>query len=129
MPLLECGCEQGLDFLGGYQLNLAVRPRASKKPLAGSTPAGTHIELKARKTIVYGVVLCMIIALLNILLYAIAVVIVLEIVWWILSFFELNPPPKLRKLIYAFFGVVILIALVSLLLGSGPTLPPLLHSH
>lgn len=71
----------------------------------------------------------MIIALLNILLYAIAVVIVLEIVWWILSFFELNPPPKLRKLIYAFFGVVILIALVSLLLGSGPALPSLLHQR
>lgn len=68
----------------------------------------------------------MIVALLNILLYAIAVVIVLEICWWILSFFEINPPPKLRKLIYAFFGVVILIALVSLLIGQGPTLPALL---
>lgn len=71
----------------------------------------------------------MIIALLNILLYAIAVVIVLEICWWILSFFEINPPPKLRKLIYAFFGVAILIALVSLLLGQGLTLPPLVRSH
>lgn len=71
----------------------------------------------------------MIIALLNILLYAILIAIVLEIVWWTLSFFEITPPPKLKRLVYAFFGVVILIAIVSLLIGAGPSLPPLLHGH
>lgn len=68
----------------------------------------------------------MIIGILNIILYAIILLLAIEIVWWILGWFQIAPPPKIKQLIYAFCGVLILIALVSLLLGSGPVLPPLL---
>jgi hypothetical protein len=68
-----------------------------------------------------------IIGLLNILLYAILLIIVVEICFWILSFFQIAPPPKIKQLVYMFCGVLVLIMLVSLLAGSA-FLPPLIHT-
>lgn len=71
----------------------------------------------------------MIIGILNIILYAILLLLAIELTWWILSWFQITPPPKIKQLVYAFCGVLILIALVSLMLGAGPTLPPLLRGR
>lgn len=78
-----------------------------------------------------------ILGLLNILLYAILLVIVLEVVFfiiaWALTLFEITPAPailmKIKKLCYAFCAVLVLIMFVSLLAGVGPVLPPLLHGR
>lgn len=67
----------------------------------------------------------LIISLLVILLYAILLVIVLELVFWlvtwILGLFEIAaPPPKIKKLVYAFFGVLFLIWIVQALMAGTP---------
>jgi hypothetical protein len=69
-----------------------------------------------------------ILGLLNILLYAILLLIIVEIIFWIISLFEIAPAPKIKKLVYMFCGVLILIMLVTLLAGSGPVLPPLIRT-
>lgn len=57
----------------------------------------------------------MLIALLYILLYA---CLVLELIFWILAMF-LTIPGKVRQLCYAIVGVLILIYIVQVLVGSG----------
>lgn len=60
------------------------------------------------------------IALLYILLYAVIGCIVIELIWWIITQF-FAPPPKIKQLLYALVGVVILIYLIQLLVGLPTT--------
>lgn len=66
----------------------------------------------------------MLYAILYLLLYALLMVLVLELIFWIIGMF-IPIPPKVRQILYAIAGVILLIYLLQIVLGSGSILPPL----
>lgn len=58
--------------------------------------------------------------ILNLFLFALIAVLIIEVILYILGFFFTPLPDKLRKLLYAIVGVLLLIWLVSAFAGGAP---------